>query len=197
MELRDARPGHGHLPCPSLVRSLPVAALVPYRTGDFGTGLRTIQGSSSATTSLAEPANPPQRNTRNRSRAEGVALGVSFSAVSHPSERTRSFATPRPPAPRSANPSTPWPHAGVGHGSSASPVEAEEEDEVQIVHFSAFRVSENGSNKPCARHDSNVRPLPAARGAGAAGLRCTLYPGDDRAIRDALCVRISPRSTSR
>jgi hypothetical protein len=28
-----------------------------------------------------------------------------------------------------------------------------------MAHFSAFRVSKNGLNKPCARHDSNVRPL--------------------------------------
>jgi hypothetical protein len=29
-----------------------------------------------------------------------------------------------------------------------------------MVHFSAFRTLENGLNKPCARHDSNVRTLP-------------------------------------
>jgi lysophospholipase L1-like esterase len=29
------------------------------------------------------------------------------------------------------------------------------------VHFLAFRARETGLNKPCARHDSNVRPLPS------------------------------------
>jgi HD-GYP domain-containing protein (c-di-GMP phosphodiesterase class II) len=34
-----------------------------------------------------------------------------------------------------------------------------------MAHFSAFRAFKNGLNKPCARHDSNVRPLPLKQGS--------------------------------
>jgi hypothetical protein len=37
--------------------------------------------------------------------------------------------------------------------------------------LSAFRVLENGLNKPCARHDSNVRPLPPQGSALSPELR--------------------------
>ena len=40
-----------------------------------------------------------------------------------------------------------------------------------MVHFSAFRAFENGLVEPCARHDSNVRPLPPQGSALSPELR--------------------------
>ncbi len=47
-----------------------------------------------------------------------------------------------------------------------------------MVHFSAFRAFKNGLVKPCARHDSNVRPLPPQGSALSPELRAhTVKPG--------------------
>jgi hypothetical protein len=51
------------------------------------------------------------------------------------------------------------PPAPSGHGSSASLVRTEAEYEGRMAHLSAFLAPENGLVEPCARHDSNVRPL--------------------------------------
>ena len=48
---------------------------------------------------------------------------------------------------------------------------AEAEYEGRMVHFSAFWALENGLVEPCARHDSNVRPLPPQGSALSPELR--------------------------
>ena len=102
------------------------------------------------------------------------------------SRSSRSSAAPRPPAHRSASPSTPSPPAPSAHDSSASPVEAEAEYEGRMAHFLAFRALGNGLVEPCARHDSNVRPLPPQGSALSPELRA----------RDRGVYRVSPGALS-
>ena len=65
-----------------------------------------------------------------------------------------------------------------------------------MVHFSAFRALKNGLVKPCARHDSNVRPLPPQGSALSPELRARISSWEPlcshygRSVALFLCLRV-------
>jgi hypothetical protein len=64
-------------------------------------------------------------------------------------------------APSEHDSTVPWSHGGRVRG--------------RMAHFSAFRAFENGLFERCARHDSNVRPLPPQGSALSPELRARFF----------------------
>ena len=95
--------------------------------------------------------------------------------------RSSSCVVPTPPALDSRNPSTSSLRAHAPLDSSA-PAEPEGEYKVRIDVLPAASLLQNGLVEPCARHDSNVRPLPPQGSALSPELRAR--GGDSVAAAD-------------